>query len=193
MRRDGRFIEIVHAIPGRVRFRLDWLGADPGAARRIAEELGALEGIAEVRVRPRTGSVLCAYEAPLDARAVAELLRELTGVDVRSRADARAAAGEPPGGEHPREPGGSSVGRATAALVQDLDRKVSRATEGRLDLPTLATLGLVGAGALEAFVTRTLPAPPWFILAWWGLEVFAAESKAIERSAGDGRGDGAGP
>ena len=54
---------VVHALPGRTRFRLEWLAGDVGALRPIVEGLAAVPGMAEVRARPRTGKVAPRTEA----------------------------------------------------------------------------------------------------------------------------------
>jgi hypothetical protein len=51
------------------------------------------------------------------------------------------------------------------------------ATPGAVDLGTLATLAFVGAGALEVAVSKKLPMPPWFNLAWWGFRTFMTVEK----------------
>jgi hypothetical protein len=55
------------------------------------------------------------------------------------------------------------------------------ATDGRLDLGILAAMGFLAVGATEIIVTRKLPAPPWFNLAWWAVRTFTTfESKVME-------------
>ncbi len=177
MRRDNRFIEIVHVMPRRVRFRLEWLSEDREEARRVAEELAKERGVVEVRVRPRTGSVLCQHDGHVDASGLAAALRTITGVEQLIGPEQP----RPSTVEIARVGSGSTVGRATSELFGDLDRRVAAATEGRLDLATLTTIGFFGFGALEVLLSRRLPAPPWFNLAWWGLRIFASETKALER------------
>jgi hypothetical protein len=176
---DPRVLSIAHALPGRVRLRLHWLPEAPDEARPLAEALASLPGISEVRVRVRTGSVLCLFDPErLDAGAVAEAARAASG------AERVLSTGEsPPRLEPVPRLGGSALGRETARLFRDLDSDVLRVTEGRLDLGTLATLGFLSAGAIDIVATRTVPVPPWFNLAWWGFRTFMTlEQRAIRSS-----------
>jgi copper chaperone CopZ len=175
-----RHLRLVHELPGRIRLRASWFREEPEEARRIATALAALEGVMEVRVRPRTGSILCRCDPErVDAARLLGKLRALTGVDMVL------GPTDPPPirvGVSPAA-GGSSVGRATAKAFREIDEDLLRYTEGRLDLGTLTTLGFLVAGGLEMAVTRTIPIPPWFNLAWWGFRTFmSVEARAIRRT-----------
>jgi hypothetical protein len=166
--RYPRVIRIAHRSRGRLRLRLPWLRDDRTMATALADALAARPGVIEVAVRPRTGSVLCRFdERRVDAA-------KLIGV---ARREARVTAVLPPGAPVPAGNGrtrlaGSSVGRAFVDAFRALDEDVYDATSGRVDLGTLAGLGLLGAGAAEVAMTRQLPAPPWFSLAWWAFRTF---------------------
>jgi hypothetical protein len=54
-------VQTVHAIPGRVRFRVPSLVGDPSVAGNLRERLSSVEGVREVDVNPATGSVLIQY------------------------------------------------------------------------------------------------------------------------------------
>jgi len=167
-----RVIHLVHTSPGRTRLRLPWLRSVPDDATALADGLAAVNGMLETSVRPRTGSVLCQYDADrLDAERIIAAVRRLTRVALVVR----------PGEEVPAEVAAyeraflteeSSFARALAKTFRGIDRDVVVATEGRLDLGTLTGLGFLAAGAAEILVTRTLPAPPWFNLAWWAFRTF---------------------
>ena len=47
-----------------------------------------------------------------------------------------------------------------------------RSTDGRLDLGAVTGLGFLAVGAAEIASARTVPAPPWFNLAWWAFRTF---------------------
>jgi len=164
-----RVIELAHASPGRLRLRLAWLRGHRDACTGLADHLAARPGVREVVVRPRTGSVLCTYDP---ARARAEQLiaavRRQTRVALVRKSGA-ALDGPPP----PRPRGPSRIGRAVADTVRGLDDDIWRATDGNLDLGTLASLAFLGAGALEVAATRRMPMPTWFNLAWWSFRTFA--------------------
>jgi hypothetical protein len=163
-----RVIRVAHASPGRQRLRLTWLRGDRAAATALADHLAERPGVIEVAVRPRTGSLLCRFdERRTSAGKLIAALRRETRVATVLRPGAPlpvvARAARPPG---------SSVGRAFVDAFRGLDEDVYAATSGRVDLGTLAGLGLLATGAAEVAITRQLPAPPWFSLAWWAFRTF---------------------
>jgi hypothetical protein len=169
-----RYIQIVHALPGRTRLRLPWLKDDHDTATRLADQLARLPGVQELEVRPYTGSLLCQHDDHrLDrARLVAHVCA-LSGIDQV------VALGETPPAPplRPDAPTANVVARELHGLFRDLNENVLRATEGNMDLPTLITVGFLGAGAAEVAVTGRLPLPPWFNLAWWGYSLFETHER----------------
>jgi len=180
-----RIIHLVHTSPGRTRLRLPWLRSAPAEGPMLADALAALNGMLEAAVRPRTGSVLCQYDPDrLGPERIIAAVRRHTRVALVVR----------PGEEAPAEAVAyereffaeeSSFSRALAKSFRGIDREVLGATDGRLDLGTLTGLGFLAAGAAEILVTRKLPAPPWFNLAWWAFRTFTMfEHGGAHSSAG---------
>jgi hypothetical protein len=173
----SRFIYVVHVLPGRVRLRLPWLREHGSVANELAEGLLRIRGVDEVEVRPFTGSVLVLHDAEaLDLEDVLAMVRRLTGVDLVVRQ----------GEEAPEEEVllealamGSDVALATSRFVKGLDVEVLRATGGKVDLGSLASLGFAVAGAAKVIATKKLPTPDWFNLAWWAFATFSG----VERTA----------
>lgn len=175
-----RYLQIAHVLPGRVRLRLPHLRRAREEAQALAAAVAGTPGVTSARARTETGSVLIEHdEDVLSADALIEQVRALAG------ADRVLKSGEAPPAE-PLPPGTTSaVARAAATFFRAVDHDLLAATDGRIDLGTLATVGFVTAGALEIAVTRRLPAPPWFNLAWWGFRTFMTlETEAIEQSNG---------
>jgi hypothetical protein len=56
-------ITVVHALPGRIRFRVKTLQYDDDLAREMETTLAAIKGIAEVGASPATGSLLISYHS----------------------------------------------------------------------------------------------------------------------------------
>jgi hypothetical protein len=164
----ARVIELCHEIPGRLRLRLDWLRAHPELAEPLADRLAALDESIEVRVRAWTGSVLCEYDPErLDVDSIVAAVRRHT------RATKLRRPGERPPPETPaRAPGDVRVRGAVNEAFHGMNRGVLRVTDGRLDLGALTGLAFLAAGALEIAVTRRVPAPPWFNLAWMAFRTF---------------------
>jgi hypothetical protein len=178
-----RIIFVVHSLPGRLRLRLPWLHDHREQGEPLADELVKLSGMLEVRVRPFSGSVLCSFEAmDLDERRIVSAVQESSGVRAVIRrgeaisVEAQAALRLQPGERN-------HIARAAARFFQDVSADVLEATEGRLDLATLASLAFASAGAAEVAMDQKLPLPPWFQLAWWAFRTFTTmEGAAIERS-----------
>jgi hypothetical protein len=168
--RPRRFIQLVHALPGRARFRLPWLHDQrwPEEVTRLADDLARMPGMKEVQIRAYTGSVLCLYDAQRldDAAIQAELVR-LTGVEITIGPGER-----PPVDDTLRRAGPGDVAQELARFFKNLDDEILTATRGKLDMGTLATFGFLGAGALNVAIGSKATAPPWFNLAWWGLRTF---------------------
>ncbi len=117
--------------------------------------------------------MLVSHERSVTASSLAEAAGRVLDVRVLARGEA------PPVPDH--VPPLSSVAKNLAHMVRELDRDIRRKSDGSVDLGTLVTLGLFGAGAAEVVATGKMPAPPWFNLAWWGVRTFvSAEHEEIE-------------
>lgn len=148
---------IAHRLDGRTRLRFTPARIAELEAANARAALAGVPGVTSARVDARAGSALCEHAPALDpSRLVAALRAGL------------------PAAQPATPPAGSAVARELSRAFSGLNRDVLDATEGRLDIGTLATFGFVGAGALEVAVSRRLPMPPWFNLAWWGLRTFLA-------------------
>ena len=115
--------------------------------------------------------MLCHYDPErLDADRIVAAVQRHTGTTAVVR------PGEPhPPPVHPSAQSGAPAGSLARAIVQSftaINQEVLEGTEGRLDLGILASLGFAAAGATEIAVTRQIPAPPWFNLAWWAIRTF---------------------
>jgi Heavy metal associated domain 2 len=56
-------IQVLHSLPGRIRFRVKSLQYDDDLARDMETKLAAIKGIAEVGASPATGSLLISYHS----------------------------------------------------------------------------------------------------------------------------------
>jgi len=177
----ARWLQVAHHLPERTRLYSPALRRDDAACDRAADALAALDGVRDVRVRPYTGSVLVDHEHAVAVATLVAALRDALAID-------RVLA---PGEPTPLDgdvPAMSALARKLVATMHDLDRDVRRASNGTVDLGTMATFGLFGAGALEVAVTGQLPLPPWFQLAWWGFRTFTTTEQQEIRAEIDGTG-----
>ena len=56
-------IRVAHAMPGRVRLKVDKVKGNPAFAQKAQDKLGQMPGIKKVEAHPLTGSVLVYYDA----------------------------------------------------------------------------------------------------------------------------------
>ena len=156
---------VVHAVPGRVRVRLDTrpLADDRGSALRRA--LLALPDIDEVQITPRTASVVIVYDPEaFDTHGLIERLRR-----------ARLLALDPPS-DDPYAGRGlplSETARGIRRTFHGANVRLSEITNGRWDLRSVFPFAL-GALALRQFVADSgaLGAAPWYVLAWYAFDSF---------------------
>jgi len=157
-------IDVVHAIPGRARVRIQALRGNPAVAKRLGERLALLPGMRRVEANPLTGTLLLVYDAE-DMRWLEELPEvagtpELDLGSVRPRIE----AGPADGGN------GGRPATQVATFFGTLNRRVGEATGG-LDLTVLVPALLVLFG-LRALATDKVLTPTWFDLLWFGFGTF---------------------
>jgi len=172
-----RYLQVVHAIPGRTRLRYPALRREPTAVEQVADALAATRGVEEVKVRPYTGSVLVYHARAVTSDALVEVARRTLKIEHV------VGLGESPPLD-PEVPKLSQIAKLVATAFREIDRDVRRKSGGSFDLGTLATLGFFGAGAVQVAVDRELPVPPWWNLAWWGYNTFIINEQD-EIAAGD--------
>lgn len=183
----GRQLELVSTLPGRIRMRVSWLRRLPDLAQRLSAELSALPGMQRVELRPFTGSVLCLFAPPTsEADILALLHRETRCAELRR-------PGDPPPPPLPPD-GPSPIARAVAEIFREVNLRVRAATEGRLDMGTLAALCFFALGSMQVARSERLPIPAWFNLGWWSFRTFMTTEAEVIRTVanGDARGNGAG-
>ena len=175
-------IYVAHSSPGRLRLRLSWMRGAAQEAAPLADHLASLNGMIEAAVRPWTGSVLCQYDPDrLDESRIVTAVQRQTrvAVIVRRGEEIPPAALESASSDAPA----SSLARAVAQSFAAINQQVLTVTDGRLDLGILTSLGFMTAGAAEVVVTRQLPAPPWFNLAWWAVRTFTTFERGPDKLA----------
>lgn len=160
-----RYLQVVHALPGRTRLRCPALRTEPAHVPRVADEVAAVAGVHEVKVRPFTGSILALHDRGVATSALTDAAQRVLACDLVLAPH-----------EHPPIDGAvpelAKIARLAASAFREIDRDMLRASQGSLDLGTLATLGFFSAGAVQLAFEREVDMPPWFNLAWWGYRMF---------------------
>ncbi len=168
-----RYLQVVHTIPNRTRLRCPSLRTALADGERLADALAAVPGVDKVSIRPFTGSILVAHEPQVAVVALIDVANDVLAFD-----QIVGLGEQPPIDE--AMPQLSKIARLAAAAFRDINRDVLRASEGSLDLGTLATLGFLSAGAVQLALEHEIELPPWFNLAWWGYRTFMTnEQEAI--------------
>jgi Heavy metal associated domain 2 len=165
------FLTIVHTVPGRTRLRVHPTPLAVDTAEAIASRLVDQPGITDVEVNRLTGSIRCLHR---DDRSATDLLEVVMAT--LPGAVALGPGQAPPPAEPPQ--GRSAVARSVAQAFRAVNQQVLTATNGSLDLGTIAAIGFAGTGAVEVMVKGNLPAPPWFNLAWWAFRTFITFEKS---------------
>ncbi len=96
----------VSSLPGRLRIRTD----DDAVLQLVAEAVGKLGGILDVRHNPRTGSLLVLYEqSPVTMDGIATLRQEYGLVPTKTEGNARAVS--------PVSAAGKTMGKAAKMTI----------------------------------------------------------------------------
>jgi hypothetical protein len=159
------WLVVAHHLPDRTRLRSPALRKAAAVCTRLADALSAVPGVREVRIRPYTGSALILHDPGIALDALTRVACEaLDGARLLSHGEAPPLSAA--------VPAFSSLRQKLAAIAREIDRDIRRSSDGSVDLGTLTTLGLVGAGAAQVAASGQLPMPPWFNLAWWAYRTF---------------------
>jgi len=160
---------IVHAMPGRVRVRLDRSLRSPDTVRFVTETLSGLEGVRELRFNPATGCLLLLYDP--DILHIDQLLLAASAANIEV---------VPPTSPAPPQEGDiTPLARSINALFREIDRRLLRLTSGKLDARTLFPVGLGAAALRQIIVSRgEIAAAPWYVLLWYSFEAFTKFNRA---------------
>jgi len=155
-------LRIVHALPGRLRFR----GPARAGSAQLAEAIGGLAGVRSCSWSPRTRSILVLFEPEtVAAEVITQAVARHAGIDEGLVVD---SAYERPAGT---EPGQSTFAAGVAETVAELDRRVHRSTRGLVGLGTLVPLVLAVWAAREIAMGRAAPLA-WSTALWYAHGLF---------------------
>ena len=171
-------IQLIHALPGRVRVRLPRLKGNASLAVEVERALRALVGIRHVETSTTTGSVLVLYEPrlleSLDLDAFVPLLG-LAGRLGLSFEDMdmdeiqgwlHMAANGTHAGPAPM------LGNGIAAWLNSVNAGVTQVTGEWGELRTLVPLTLAFLGLRSLLLTEPLPFPAWYDYLWFAFSTY---------------------
>ncbi|MEJ2070703.1 MAG: hypothetical protein P8X58_09915 [Syntrophobacterales bacterium] len=172
-------ITVVHAIPCRLRLKVDKVKGDPVFAQKAEDILGQVSGIERVEAKPLTGSVLIYYDLAklLAAGAFTALTDGFAALfpEIEKEAfemEAESLMGHLATGGVPQATGG--VPQPTLSSVESLaalNAKVAELTGG-LDLKLLAPLALLFLGFRSLWTSKQRTFPAWYDYLWFGFSAF---------------------
>lgn len=142
-------LEVVHALPGRMRLRMPSLRARARALAEFATSLKRLEGIQDVTVNPVLGTALVRYD-------VAKLTPSLVVAAATHGFDFETAVRN-----HQ-----SLVGGELRALHYAFNQAIMQRTGGVLDLPALMTVLLI-VTFVRGITGRGVPKVSPLAVLWW--------------------------
>lgn len=178
-------LQVVHALPGRVRLRVAKVKGNPALARRAQARLAKVPGIRRVEAKPGTGGLLIHYDGDqLFSAASLEILSETLAdlfpeIEVLTLAAGLASLAETPV---------AGTGRHLAAgLTSSLQAANARLAEltGGLDLKLLVPLALILFGLRRLWSAEKATSPSWFDYLWFGFASFIMLNRGlVEGSSG---------
>jgi len=171
-------IQIIHALPGRVRVRLSRLKGNASLAAEVERALRTLVGIQHVETSTTTGSVLVLYDPrlleSLDLEAFVPLLGlagrlglSFDDMDMDELQDwlHMAADGTRPGPS-------AMLGDGIATWLHSVNAGVTQVTGEWGALRTLAPLTLAFLGLRSLLLTEPLPFPAWYDYLWFAFSTY---------------------
>ncbi len=153
---------VIHALPGRLRFR----GPARTGGEELAEAIRGLDGVRSCHWSPRTRSLLVLFRPEsVTTDTIIQLVAQHSGIEESLVADTS-----------PKRSAGALHGQATfaagvAETFGELDRMVHRGTRGLSGLGALIPLILTVWAAREIVIGRTPPLV-WSTALWYAHGLF---------------------
>ena len=136
-------VEVLHSIPGRVRYFVPSLKNNQEACDQLEKQLLNADAIHQLRINPLTGTVLMLFDPEkIDLATLTGVLVKLLGLE-----------------EAVEERPESFLGKEIAVVLDSLNRSIFESTNGMADLNSLVTTTFLSMG-LYALLrgSRALPA-----------------------------------
>jgi Heavy metal associated domain 2 len=182
-------LQILHAIPGRIRVKIARLKDNPSLADELQQQLMRIRVVHQAVVNPITGSVLVTYDPHvleslnslelgdthlLDSMHELLALADLLGIRPQ---DVDTQALEDWFQAHTNEvkpPASSTVAGTVTTFFGALNAKVAQASSGWSDLKALVPVVLFGLGLRGLWLVEKVPFPAWYDYFWFAFGTFIA-------------------
>jgi hypothetical protein len=164
-------IRIAHAMPGRIRLKVDQIRTDSSTATRIEQHLASLPGVYKVETHPRTGSVLILYDASSAStlafhQGFAESLAALFPGLEREAFESWQSFSNLDTTTLPPLAGG------VRSFFSEFNAKLHQTTGGHADLKIVLPLSLFVLGVRSLVTTEKLITPTWYDFLWFALGTY---------------------
>jgi len=154
-------MHLVHAIPGRVRVRLQQRGDQPNDLLLWQQRLHALPGVSGVTVNAATRSLVVTYDPALfDPFETMELEHP------------SASKAQEPRWQRPHVYGPTPAAKAIATRFWEADARLSHLTGGKMDMKLAVPGVLLAAGLWELATGVEVAAATFHTLAWYSYNIF---------------------
>jgi hypothetical protein len=163
-------IRVAHAIPGRIRVKIDRLKGNAALAEKIWELFVGTPGVRRVETSTTTGSFLVLYDGQApgwhdERRAIAEKLAPVSGLGHEEMLRRLGASRKRAKGSLALEP------HHVTGFFESLNEQV-RSVTGGTGLKLLVPLALVLLGVRGLMAGEQVAAPRWYDLMWFGFAAF---------------------
>ena len=157
----GKF-EVIHTLPGRIRFRIAMLeGQDPEVIDTVEKELKRLSEINSVDLNPISGSLVLEYnDEEIKASIICGMLLKLLGLEEDMDAQPQ-----------------SLTQKELNLIGTSLNRQVYNSSAGILDLTSALALSIFALGLYKILVQRDRITPSGFSLLWWAYVIFKSGNR----------------
>jgi hypothetical protein len=185
----GSDLQVAHALPGRIRLKLDALRGNPSLADEVERAVATLRGMCDVEANPVTGSLLMHYDAAHGTSAdiwqgiASALAGRATKHDAHVVATHLTTHARHRNGSRPHH------ARHVRQAFEDLNQRVAETTGG-LDLALLVPAVLVALGLRSFLFSEQTAVPRWYDFLWFGFGAFmmlnaagVPPAKAVEEAA----------
>jgi len=170
-------VELLHAIPGRIRLRVPEIKGDPARAREVEHQVTGLKVVRRAEVSPVTGSLLVTYD-PDDLESLEELGRRL----IPELELTTLTASSDPAPDMDMDVVTPSMVAGIMGHLRTMNANV-RTTTGGLDLRILVPALLVLLG-VKKLVTDREKTPTWYNYFWFAFGTFCTLNRRATTGAG---------
>ena len=157
----GKF-EVLHTMPGRIRFRIPMLaGQDSKVIDAVKKELSRLPEINRVDINPVSGSLISEYNVEkINASIICGILLKLLGLEDAMNAQPKSLAQ-----------------KEINLIGTSLNRQVYNSSAGIIDLTSALAFTIFALGLYKIIVQQDRNTPSGFSLLWWAYVIFQSGNR----------------